>query len=210
MHLFIFNHQSSRSSDRLYLLILLLRVRPYSGLVGKATYPPVKFIPSLWRGWLLPVVVYFYNVYLNTLDIFFWASQPWLIWIIVQGICSDLEGYFLFWCLWHYWRKLKSGQWFFSIASARAGVSVLSNIFRDVCSCRQFLVSYRLYGGAYFWGILIVPKFSLILRVFHGSHKDWSVTVRDVPGILLPDFCCSRLETKQVSAGCIPSLWRYF
>ena len=38
-------------------------------VVGDSDSFPIKFLLALWRGWHLPFVVYFYKVYLNTLDI---------------------------------------------------------------------------------------------------------------------------------------------
>ena len=71
MHLWIFDHRSTRCSDGLPRLVSHFPVRTLSGLFGEADYPPVNFIPALWRGWHLPIYFYFYKVYLNTLDICF-------------------------------------------------------------------------------------------------------------------------------------------
>ena len=64
------------------------------------------------------------------------ASQPCPIWTFTWGIRPDLEVTFLFGCLWHFWRSLRSDQQVFLIASAQAGVSVPSNLCGDIQSCR--------------------------------------------------------------------------
>ena len=54
--------------------------------------------------------------------------QLCLIWTVTQGVRSDLEGSFLFWCLQRSWRGIRSGQQNFYIANAQAGVYVPSII----------------------------------------------------------------------------------
>ena len=41
------------------------------GVLGETASPPIKFLLALWRSWHLSFFVYFYKVYLNTLDICF-------------------------------------------------------------------------------------------------------------------------------------------
>ena len=55
--------------------MLRLLARTFLGLVVEAASPPVNFMPALWSGWHLTIDVYFYKVYLNTLDILF----SWLL-----------------------------------------------------------------------------------------------------------------------------------
>ena len=69
MHSCIFNLCSIFRSDGLHRLILRLSVRPYSGLVGEAAPPLVNFTPAFWNGWHLSIIVLFYKVYFNILDI---------------------------------------------------------------------------------------------------------------------------------------------
>ena len=56
------------------------------GVVDEAASPPINFLPALWRGWNLVIDVYFYKVYLNTMDICFY----WLLSRVQYG--QALEG----------------------------------------------------------------------------------------------------------------------
>ena len=69
--------------------------------------------------------------------------------------------------------------------------------------------SDRSFGGASS-GLLIVPKFSLILRVFWSYRKDCFAIATNVPGSLIPEFLCSCLETKNILSGFFPTLWQDF
>ena len=53
--------RSTRRSDGLHYLILCLPVRPFSGLVGEESPPPLN-LPTFLCGWLLSWVFYFYKV----------------------------------------------------------------------------------------------------------------------------------------------------
>ena len=45
-------------------IILCLSVRTFLGLVGKVASPPIKFTPTFWSGWNLPIgFVLFYKLY---------------------------------------------------------------------------------------------------------------------------------------------------
>ena len=74
------------------------------------------------------------------------------------------------------------------------------------CLC----VSHHSSSGPYLWGILTVPKFSLILGVFKFLGRTASRLRSNVPGSLIPDFCCSHLYTKMVFPICFHFLWHYF
>ena len=56
--------------------------------------------------------------------------------------------------------------------------------------------SDRSFGGASS-GLLIVPKFSLILRVFRSSQKDCFVISSDTPGSLFPDLIFFLISRKR-------------
>ena len=89
MHLWIFNHRSTRRSDGLHHFILCFPDWTYLGLVGKADSPPIVFTPALWSGWLLPVGFFFYAVYFKHFGL---LEKNW-------GHHSVLEGSsFNFWC----------------------------------------------------------------------------------------------------------------
>ena len=57
-------------------------------------------------------------------------SQSCPIWTVTQGVCSHIDGSFLFWCIQRFLRGLWSGKQNFFIATAQAGVYVPSNILR--------------------------------------------------------------------------------
>ena len=64
---------------------LCLSARPFLGLFGKVDSPPVFFCQD-WHGRLLPIIVLFYKVYINTLDI----CLHWLFSRVRSG--QSLEG----------------------------------------------------------------------------------------------------------------------
>ena len=156
------------------LIIVRFSARPFSGSVGEADAPTFCILPRLARLAFSPLWFSFTRC----------ISPPWIFAfagfsIVTQGICSDLEGPFLFWCLRRFWRGLRSGQRIFSIASARAGVSVPSDIFRylhpccRVFECLTARLEVLLFGGS--WWYQCSPWFSGDLQ---SSRKDCFALVR--------------------------------
>ena len=110
------------------------------------------------------------------------------IWTFNWGVHSNIDGPFIFWCLWHFWRKLQSGQQIFSIASARSGVSVPSYLFGGLRSCRRVLECLTTFlaeiisGGS--WSSQGPPWFSVFsealvrtdLRLQATSQEVWFLT----------------------------------
>ena len=138
MHWYIFNHQPSHCPYGLHYLVLQLLARPFWGFFGEADSPPVRFTPALWCRWHLPIGFLFLQGVFQNLGYFLaLASRLFLIWKFTWGICSDLEGPFLFWCLRRFRRSLRSGQRIFLIASARAYISVPSHTFMYIRYWRQ-------------------------------------------------------------------------
>ena len=69
MYSCIFCHRSTRRSDGLQYLILHFSERPFSGLVVEAASPPIKFTPTFWCGWNLPIgFINLQGVSSNTLE----------------------------------------------------------------------------------------------------------------------------------------------
>ena len=144
--------------------------------------------------------------YLLSLDF-----QPFLICKFTRGICSDLEGPFLFGCLGRF--SEESPEWsanFLNRFRASWRLCSVHSMWVSPLLPPGFQVSYRFSGGASFWGITIVPKFSLILGVFRSSRKDCSAIASDVPGRLVPTFCRYRLDKKKVWMGRFPSIWKAY
>ena len=55
------------------IITVRLSAQSFLGLVGEAAPLPIKFKTTLWNFCHLPIIVYFYKVYLSTLDVyFFW------------------------------------------------------------------------------------------------------------------------------------------
>ena len=69
MHSFILKHRSTRRLGCLHYFVLRIPERPFSGLIGEAAPPLVKFTPAFWRGWHLTIIVLFLKAYLNNLNI---------------------------------------------------------------------------------------------------------------------------------------------
>ena len=69
-----------------------------------------------------------------------------------------------------------------------------------------FQLNYRSSGGAYLWGISLVPKFSLILGGSPTFSEGLFCFREHVPGSLNPAFSSRRILTKKVSMGRLPYL----
>ena len=67
MHLLIFEHRLKRHSDGLKYFVLHWPARPFLGLVGKASPPPVCFLPRLAQS-VYSHHTFFYKLYLITLN----------------------------------------------------------------------------------------------------------------------------------------------
>ena len=109
---------------------LVLASADLLGVVGEVASPPIKFLPSLWSGWRMPFVVYFYKVYLNTSNIcFFWLLSRVWYGLSLGGYALILRVFFSFWCLQ-------------SFGGGSEVVSKYSSAQACVCS-----VSYYILGG---------------------------------------------------------------
>ena len=87
-------HWLTHRSDSLHYLVLHLPAWPYSGLVGKATPPPVVLhLPSGTDGFC-PLGLIFYKVYFKHLGL---LAKTW-------GNCSIFEGY-------PFWSSLSKNIW---------------------------------------------------------------------------------------------------
>ena len=82
----ILNHWSTRQMDDMHYLVLSFPLRPWSGLVGEADSTPIKFTSTVWISWNLIIIILFYKVYSNTLDI----CLRWLLIRVLSG--HSLEG----------------------------------------------------------------------------------------------------------------------
>ena len=58
MNSFICYQWLTRLSDGLQNFVLRLSARPFSGLVGEADSPPIKFTSVLLCGWYLPIIIF--------------------------------------------------------------------------------------------------------------------------------------------------------
>ena len=153
-------------------------------------------------------------------------SHPYPIWTLAWWIRSNLEGPLEnFLCLRCFWRRLRSGQKIFSIASAQAGACFSpSDILGSLRSYRRVWYTLGISGSGvvigsstvrplvwqrFFWA-LDRPK---VLPDYHGFPKLsegllWNCEQR--PRKFFPDFCCSRIETKKFSSVGLTSLWQDF
>ena len=132
MRLCIFISRPSHRSDGLRLLILRLLARPFSYWwrgVCSSLLCPAKTATVVFT----PIIIYFYKVWLNTLDICF----SWLlshIWYghLLKGSAPILRIIFSLDVSNVFWRSPRSGQQILSISSAQAGVSITSYLFVDI------------------------------------------------------------------------------
>ena len=84
--MYIYNRRSTRPRT-VCIFVLRLSALPFSGLVGKADYPPIRLHPPYGTAGICPLdCCLFTKVYSNTLDIFF----CWLLVHIQFG--QSLEG----------------------------------------------------------------------------------------------------------------------
>ena len=211
MHFCIFNHRLSHQLEGLHYLVLRLPARTFSGLVREAASTTVSLYPPSGAAWFWPLL-FSSTRFISTPWIFdFYGFQPCPIWKVTWGIRSVLEVTFLLQCLQCFWMGFQSGQRIFSIASgARWRLCSVRSLPGSPLLPPDHWMSYRSSGSTSFWGILILPKFSMIIGVFQSSLNDYSAITSDVPGILIPIFCCSLIETKKVSPGWLPSIQLYF
>ena len=160
MHSCIFNHPLTRFSDGLHYLILCLQARPFSVLVRESTSPPIKFTTAFCSGRNLPIIVFFRRVYFNTLDFFcavfsampvpyICLKTPLLMIFLRLNISNVIEG----------GSKIvrESFQFF-----PRKPACLPRLIYLGVSALLLSLgiqPSDRSYGGAYPWGLLLVPQF---------------------------------------------------
>ena len=66
MHKCMYYHRSAHP-QKFYTFILHLSGRTFSGLVGKAAPPPVKFTPAFWHSWHLTIGLFCFKKYIPTL-----------------------------------------------------------------------------------------------------------------------------------------------
>ena len=146
-----------------------------------------------------------------------------LIWTFTWGIRSDLEGLLSLmmfpmfseeapkWSV----NSLVVPVWAGMIGPVQhthryplLSLGMISSSISALISSPGLLFSDCLFGAASCR--FLIPTFSLILGVFWSFWNDCFAIASDVPGIFLPAFCCSRLETKRVLSGFFPYLWRSF
>ena len=118
---------------------------------------------------------------------------------ITRGIRSDLEGPLFLWCLQHFRRSLRSGRKIFSIASVRTGVSILSDIFGDIRSCRRVFerlnarLALLLFGG--YWS---------------SQSSPWLLRFSKVLGRTAPRLRATSREVWFLHSFVLVSIWRRF
>ena len=108
MHSCIFYHWSTRPRT-VYIFVLRLSARPFTGLVDKAASNPVKFTFVFWYGWHLPIGLFCFTRCIPTHWVFSWAGFS-----AVSYILSVLEGPLISQRLGNFWRGFRSCQIFFS------------------------------------------------------------------------------------------------
>ena len=150
------------------------------------------FSCQYWHGRLLTIIIYFYKVYLNTLDVFF----CWILICVRSGHSleeSALEGTFEDQCILRHQMGFKSGG-FLSTQS----------------TCKYPLLSPGcplplLLDGGFLWDVAC-PKRFLVFLGLRNSQRYCSVPAINILVIILPDFfyCCS--ETEKVSWALFPDI----
>ena len=134
------------------------------GVVGEVASPLVSFITALWRSLFLSIRFWFYKVHSNTLNICWRWLLSW-VWFrqLLEGSAPFLTVLLSFNVSDFFWRGFRSGQKIFSIDSAETGISVPSDLFRDLRSglwifkCFTACLVALLYGGS--WLSQIYPWF---------------------------------------------------
>ena len=191
------------------LIIFCLSAQPFSGSVGKAATIPLCVHTILERSAFRPLLCTFTRC--------IWT--PWMFALSGFPVMSDMEFFsrdpLWSWGSFSLWMFLtfseESPKWpanFFNCFRVSWHLCSVQSLWGYPLLPPSLQVSYRPTGGGSFWGIPIVPKFSLILGVFQSSRKNCFVIASNVPGSLVPAFCCYCLETNKVSTGRFPSFWR--
>ena len=148
-------------SGGLNYLILSLPVRPFSGLVGEATPPPINFtLPLLRPAYALDFFIFTRFVVKHLGSFLLLASKPCLIWKVSWGIRSTLEGPFGCFICWLFWRGLQSGQVNLGVLSAWPGTWIyvlilfMLSLLLPGCLVHSSATGWRLSCG-----IILVPWF---------------------------------------------------
>ena len=163
MFLFTDNASLVRSTST----IVCLSARPFLGLVGEASPPPVCLLPRLTRSDSSRYCLFLQVVYQHLGGLLSLDSQPHPIWLFIWVIQSAFDGSpFPSQCPQHHWRGFRSfGKC--TIVPTWDGWSVPSNFIGDFRSSLDLISTSSSVGGIF--GIFIpystcflggYPKFS--------------------------------------------------
>ena len=149
--------------------------------------------------------LFFFKLYLNTLDIFSLSSCMCLIWTFTLGRHSIIEGSlnFAVQIFPEEVLKLLANFLIVILTFSEMGIrlcrrtcwmyphklasSVASNILRGLRSCHRRLIIWPLIWRRYFWEILLVPQFPVMI----GDPKKSEELLCSVLGNMLPAFSVS-------------------
>ena len=153
-----FYHRSSCCSDGLHILILRLPARPFSVWWQDGCSSLLYPYKTVTVGFP-PIFIYFYKVYLNTLDVlFFWLLSHFQYVNLLEGSAPILRVLF---SLDVFEKNLEESlKWsanFLNIFRARWRLCPVQYLRGYPLLPLVLQVSYRSSGGASFWGISIVP-----------------------------------------------------
>ena len=204
MHLCMCYHWLARPWT-IWISILHLSARTFSGLVGKDNYPPICLHPPSSTVEIYPFV-FFTRCIPNTLalqknveDFAPLLRVPLsIVFLALSGGGSKVVGEISL------------------IIFARSGLFVPSNILRSICSCCQVVrSSVHLFGGAhvgYFLATWYDRPFrgSLLTKGIWNSFRDCFAPAHNVPGSLHIAFWFLCLIKDKVCTGLFSSLLRGF
>ena len=211
MHLWIFNHCSTRRSDVLHHLILRLSARTYSGLVGKADYPLVKFIPTFWCGWNLPSLgLFIFTRCITTPCIFACSGLS-----AVSDLEIDLRDLIRSWMSFYFSMSQIFSEIFLKWSENLSNFPAWSGLiifFRPIhwSSWRSPLSLlgwsfYPLLSGGFPMAISCTKRSPVFLGI-QNYRRDCSTLARNVLESLLPEFLFHSSVTKKVSWYISPDL----
>ena len=131
-----------RHSNGLHILSFACQRNPFLGRSLRRIILPFVSCQG-WHGWLLPIIVYFYKVYLNTFDV-------WFFWILIrvqsgqflEGSAPFLRVLLIFWYQWRFWRVFRSDQGIFGRFSLTDNVRTSCWGFPDALSSCWYLFLY--------------------------------------------------------------------
>ena len=154
----------------------------------------------------MAIVVLFYKVCFNTLDI----CLHWLLSRVLYGNSleeSNIEGPFEIECFQRHRRGFWSCWQIFPVVTARAVFSVPSNILGDL---RYALVLGSSNVLPLIWRHIFrgidCPKAPNFLVFFRSFRKDCSLTANGVLGSIIPAFCFLCLVMEKVSWALFPDI----